>query len=97
MILWPIVITLRAHTYVHSLALRSQPVSEFYQPHLLMDINFLCGLCHNFACSPSGWLDCCSACCFLWPPEPGARALRELRGRHPAQEEVEGHADCKWQ
>ena len=58
MILWPIVVTLRAHTYVHSLALRSQPVSEFYQPHLLMNINFQCGLCHNpilHALPQDGW------------------------------------------
>ena len=51
----------------------------------------------QFACSPSGWLDCSSACCSLWPPEPSARAVGVLWGRLPAQEEGEGHADCKWQ
>ena len=47
-----------ASTHVHSLALRSQQVSEFYQPHLLIDINFLCGLCYNpilHTLSQDGW------------------------------------------
>ena len=45
-------------TYVHSLAFRSQQVSEFYQPHLLIDINFLCGLRHDpylYALPQDGW------------------------------------------
>ena len=86
-----------ASTYVHSLAIRTRYL-EFYPP-IDIDINLPMWLVSpsNFACSPSGQLDCCSACCLPWPPEPSARAVRELRGRHPAQEEGEGHADCKWQ
>ena len=53
--------------------------------------------CVCVCCSPSGRLDCCSACCSLWPSEPSARAVWNLWGRLPAQEEGEGHADCKWQ
>ena len=51
----------------------------------------------NFACSPSERLDCCPTCSSQWPPEPGARAVWNLWGRLLAQEEGEGHADCKWQ
>ena len=46
---------------------------------------------------PSGWLDCRSACCSIWPWGPSARAVWDLWCRLPAQEEGEGHADCKWQ
>ena len=76
-----------ASTYVHV------QVSEFYQPHAYMWFVSQC----NFACSPSGRLDCCSSCCFLWPQRPSSRVVRDLWGRLPAQEEGEGHADCKWQ
>ena len=51
----------------------------------------------NFAHSLSGWLDHCSGCCSLWPPEPSARTVRDFWGRPPAQEKGESHADCKWQ
>ena len=77
---------------------------------LAIDHDFLNTLCHTpptplllvvsqstIAPSPSGWLDCRSACCSIWPWGPSARAVWDLWGRLPAQEEGEGHADCKWQ
>ena len=51
----------------------------------------------HYCTLPSGWLDCRSACCSIWPWGPSARAVWDLWGRLPAQEEGEGHAGCKWQ
>ena len=80
---------------IHSLATQS---SKFHLPHLLLDINSVWFVSQfTCACSPLGRLDCCSDCCPLWPPEPSARAVQDLWGRLPAQDEGEGHAGCKWQ
>ena len=43
----------------------------------------------------SGWLDCRSACIWLWTCETSSRAVWFLWSRLPAQEEGEGHADGK--
>ena len=65
--------------------------SLIYTTQHTFDVPFL------FAPSPSGWQHCSSACSSQRPQGPSARAVWDLCGRHSAQEEGEGHADCKWQ
>ena len=74
-------------------------------------LDFLNTLCHSprtpllLAVSQSttthpsfkGWLDCSFTCSSIWSQSPSARAVWDVWGRLPAQEEGEACADCKWQ
>ena len=70
--------------------------SKYCVPHSTHTSSVGCVTIH-YCTLPSGWLDCRSACCSIWPWGPSARAVWHLWGRLPAQEEGEGLADCKWQ
>ena len=71
-------------------------LSKYCVPHAAYTPSVGCVTIH-YCTLPSGWLDCHSACCSLWPWGPSSRAVWDLWGRLPAQEEGEGLADCKWQ
>ena len=82
----------------------SSSISMFMQPICTLPLHvcyfgyyILDSTIHHFCILPSGWLDCSSACSSQWPQEGSPRAVWDLWGKHPAQEEGEDHAGYKWQ